>query len=317
MNKNIDITGVNLGEENAKSKPSDKTLTQENKDLPLFKKKIAISVSVNEDLVKLGLSEHHIHDISIEIARYIISNGGTALYAGDLRKGGFTEYFSELASQYIAENDRKQRFINYFCFPSSREVTEDVQIAFKKNHIKAQLVPLPAKLRDIDTERKYNPDADIEDRRIYSESFTNMRQQMAKDATARIVVGGKQYGFNGYIPGVIQETLLTLQENKPVYLIGGFGGATSNLISMVKGQSPIELHNDFQYNTEFLRSFKVHIKDSFHLADYDELKKDIQSITLERISDLNKLSMEENEILFTSKNIHEILYLLMKGLKAL
>jgi len=69
----------------------------------LNKKKIAISVSVNEDLEKIGFSEQHLNDISIEIARYIIANDGTALYGGDLRENGFTHYFSELSNQYKTE----------------------------------------------------------------------------------------------------------------------------------------------------------------------------------------------------------------------
>lgn len=87
MKKNkIDISGVD----------SDLILQekkQANKSKILNTKKIAISVSVNEDLEKIGFSEQHLNDISIEIARYIIANDGTALYGGDLRENGFTQYF--------------------------------------------------------------------------------------------------------------------------------------------------------------------------------------------------------------------------------
>jgi len=314
MSNKINISGV---EETTGFKTSVKTTKAIGRKLPLSGKKIAISVSVNEDLEKLGLSEHHINDISIEVARYVISNGGTGIYGGDLRVGGFTEYFSELSAQYMIENDRTPRFINYFCFPTSKDLTEAAQISFKKKQIKAQLVPLPIKLRGIDTEREYQPTAIVEDRKIYSESFRNMRQQMAKDTDARIVLGGKQQGFLGYIPGVIEEALLTLQENKPIYLIGGFGGATAGFISMLKGESPEMLSNEVQYNTEFLRSFREHINVDCPVADYSELKKQITGFSLKKISELNKLSEVENEVLFTSKNIHEILYLLMKGLKSL
>src|SRR5690606_31309895 len=99
MSKKVNISGVD-----------DSLVKNENKKVKNCKslkgKKIAISVSINEDLEASGLSLQHINDISIEIARYIISNGGTALYGGDLRKGGFTEYFSELSNQYKVANDR-------------------------------------------------------------------------------------------------------------------------------------------------------------------------------------------------------------------
>lgn len=309
MTDQINISGV----EDSLIEKNNQSLKKSNQSLS--GKKIAISVSINEDLERNGMSEQHLNDISIEIARYIISNGGIALYGGDLRVGGFTKYFSELSNQYKIENDRTFRFINYFPFPNSKGITQDVQIEFKSKQIKPEILALPNVIKEIDIDREYNPFENCEDRYIYSECFKEMRIKMAKDCTARILVGGKTKNYLGYIPGVIEEALYTLRENKPLFLIGGFGGATQKVIRLIKGEDVEELTNNYQYNTDFLKEFKDFINSKCDYTDFSKLKEEFLKFNLKKLSELNKLSIEENEILFSSKNIHEIVFLIMKGLR--
>jgi len=310
---NINITGID-GAASVTASLSDTYPKQFRK---LAGKKIAISVSENEDLEKLGLSLQHINDISIELARYIIANGGTALYGGDLRKDGFTQYFSELARQYKVANDETFRFINYFPFPNSKHITKEVRIDFKAKQVKPEILPLPEKFKSIDTDRSYNPTKDLNDRFIFAECFRDMRINMTRDCSARVVLGGKFTSYMGFIPGVIEETLTTLEQNKPLYLIGGFGGATAKLISVIQGEDVEELSNEYQYNTNFLKDYRIYAAKEYPWMDYEILKTQIQAFDIDALSELNKLSVAENEILFYSRNIHEILYLIIKGLKAI
>src|SRR5690606_22521806 len=121
--------------------------------------------------------------------------------------------------------------------------------------------------------------------------------------------------YLGYIPGVIEEALYTLRENKPLYLVGAFGGATEKLIKLIRGKTVKELTNDFQYSRSFLIEFKDYVDSKCEYTDYDLLKTELSKFDVKKLSDLNGLSIEENDILFTSKNINQIVYLLMKGLK--
>lgn len=311
--ENINITGI----DNTSIITADLNETYPLVLRKLAGKKIAISVSENEDLGRLGMSIQHINDISIELARYIIANGGTTIYGGDLRQGGFTYYFSELARQYKIANDDTFRFINYFPFPNSKAITREVEIDFKAKQVKPQILPLPEKLKNIDINRFYDPNNNLDDRLVFAECFRDMRIHMAKDCSARVVLGGKLTGYLGFIPGVIEEALTTLEQSKPLYLIGGFGGATARFISLIKGEEAEELSNDYQYKTDFLKEYRHRLAEEYPWMDYQILTKEIKAFNIERLSWLNKLSIAENEILFYSKNIHEILYLVIKGLKAI
>ena len=47
--------------------------------------------------------------------------------------------------------------------------------------------------------------------------------------SARILLGGKVDSYSGFLPGIFEEALTTLQSKCPVYLLGGFGGAAEIL----------------------------------------------------------------------------------------
>lgn len=282
----------------------------------LHGKKIAISVSASEELEVLGLSTHHLDDISIEIARYLIVNGATMLYGGDLRQGGFTRLFAELSYQYKYLSDKERRFVNYFPFPNSKTVTLDEKANFIKQQVEPIILEIPKHLGKIDKERKYEPFAIAEDRYIYSECFTEMRIRMAQDCNARILLGGKQKGYLGYLPGIIEEAYHTLVAKKPIYILGGFGGAANSLAQILLGKQPKELTNQFHHDSDFLREFREYCQEKATTPiDFDSVFNFFQEYTIERLSEQNGLTAEENQILFESTNIHELVFLIIKGLK--
>ncbi len=278
--------------------------------------RIAISVSDNEDLEHLGLSTHHLKDVMIELARYILANGGTLLYGGHLKKEGYTKLFAELSYQYKFLNDKSFRFVNFFPFPNSNSLSLEIKADFVKQQVEPVVIEIPEHLSEIDKQRKYDPINNIEDKFIFSECFSDMRNFMANSSHARIVVGGKQSKFLGYLPGIVEEAYYSLKANKPVYIIGGFGGAAKSLSKVICGEQPKELTNEFQYNVEILQNFNKVYQDKASVPmDYDKLIHFFKQFNLEVFSELNGLSIDENMVLFESQNIHEIVFLVMKGLK--
>lgn len=51
--------------------------------------------------------------------------------------------------------------------------------------------------------------------------------------SARILLGGKLDGFSGFVPGLFEEALVTLESQRPVYILGGFGGAAEILAAAI------------------------------------------------------------------------------------
>ncbi len=317
METEKNITGIseNLAESIAVQKVIEKKETPKGQ---LRGIRIAISVSESEELEQLGLSEHHIKDISIEIARYLIVNGATMLYGGDLRSGGFTELFSELSYQYKYLSDKEKKFINYFPFPTARKITDGDKAKFLQKQVDVKILGVPEHLGNPNPMKEYDPNNNIEDRFLYAECFADMRIQMANDSNARIVLGGRQKGFIGYFPGIVEETFHSLQAGKAVYLLGGFGGAAKSIIDIISGNNSNQLTNEFQFDTKFLQEFRdFAIAKSGVKLDYGFLFDFFKGHSVDSISNQNGLNHDENKILFESTNIHEVIFLIMKGLQSI
>jgi hypothetical protein len=57
-----------------------------------------------------------------------------------------------------------------------------------------------------------------------------MRRYMATRTQGRVLLGGKRSGFQGEIPGLMEEALISLENAHPVFLAGGFGGVTADIV---------------------------------------------------------------------------------------
>jgi hypothetical protein len=60
-------------------------------------------------------------------------------------------------------------------------------------------------------------------------SFTSMRRHMAELCDARVMVGGRKTDFSGEISGLCEEALLTIAARRPLFLLGGGGGASRDI----------------------------------------------------------------------------------------
>jgi len=68
-----------------------------------------------------------------------------------------------------------------------------------------------------------------------------MRHLSTAESSARIVLGGRVAGYSGQLPGVIEEAVITLRAGKPLYIVGGCGGAAHVLVEALRGDDPMEL----------------------------------------------------------------------------
>lgn len=105
-----------------------------------------------------------------------------------------------------------------------------------------------------------------------------------------------------------------MENEIPIYLIGGFGGVAKKIVDLLSDNIPKEFCVEHQSKNS---SFQT-------LYEYYKTKGEEDEINYEKINRLfiekgldglnNGLSVEENKILFESKNIYEIVYLIFQGI---
>ena len=311
--KNISGVSENLLKSIDKSIVSEPTA--EIKKRRLNNVRIGISISESDELKELGLSNIHQQDAMIEFARYLLVQGAHLVYGGDLRDKGYTFLFSELAYQYRSRSEQdKKHFTNYFSFPIHLRLNNSHLSEFKKNRVDVIKVA-PASGLKVDKTQYVEPSSSA-NKIIWAKSLTKMREEMNEKTDARIFIGGKLLKYLGKYPGIIEEAFVTLQSDKPTYLIGGFGGATNAIIANLQGKESEQLTDSFQSKnigfTEFKKLYNQ--KYTSEKIDYKKLTGFFKSYGLKRLCDNNGLSKKENERLFTTQHIPEMIFYVIKGL---
>lgn len=280
-------------------------------DLNLCDKKVAISVSENDDLPSLGIGGEVLKDLTVELTRHILNISGHLVYGGDLRKDGYTELFKELSNQYgqKEKSDSDVVYIdNYLAWPLYNNVT----LEQKAEYLNSRIQLIPAEAGDNVTEEEksvFVPPCSLENRLKWATSLTSMRKQMAKVTNARIVVSGRTSGFKGYMAGVAEEFMIATENKQAVYLIGGFGGVAHLLAEIIEQDTTSEVLREHAISDTKYKEIFDWCEDNGNPIAYSYF----DSI---KISDLNNgLSEEENKTLFHSVDIMEIVSLVLKGLK--
>lgn len=278
-------------------------------------KNVAISISESPDSSTLGIGKAMFEDLSVELARHLLISGAHLVYGGDLRPGGFTELFKDLSYQYgIYEKDKSfnNYFTNYLAWPIYIGMTPASQAEYKACRVNCQKAEIPDTI-PVDLRDLMVPPTTVENLYYWAESLKSMRQEMESHIDARIILGGRVTGFKGYMPGLYEEAINAAKANHPLFLLGGFGGASARLIQLIKGETSSDKlfeeccsHHLYQEFVSYLDKEKAEM--NFKVLDVFSNNMSVLK---------NGLSKEENEQLFVTTNVTEIIALVLKGLHTL
>ena len=278
--------------------------------------KIGLSISEISDneLIILGQEKSHLKKLSQMLAKKMIRNGTQLIYGGDLRNDGFTNFLFEEAAIVQDKTQSSDILVkNYTMWPIHLLQNEE----FKKWSARykgickfEKMTPAP----DIENKADLNAPVKldtIQNKYVLSRCLTYMRETMIAECDFRVSAGGKITNYTGCMPGILEEIYIAINQNKPLYLLGGFGGVTSKVCRCIQsGTIPEELSLDWQ------NSNNAHYSDL--LLEYTKHNKEIKygwvsELTIDSLN--NGLSTEENLRLFTTPFVDEAIHLITKGIK--
>lgn len=260
---------------------------------------IMMSMSESPDLGPLAMGEQHFQEAVKEIARHLLADGATLAYGGDLRKGGLTWLLFDMALTYnqaASPQSAKAKIVNYLaCTAWEKEgAREEVELKIRRQYRGAAVpkcLPRPADVQDPITGQPYGPgEAD-------AAALTDMRRRIIADSNAHICLGGKVEGYSGRYPGILEEIALSLRMGRPLYLLGGFGGATADAAGVLVGSSPVDP--------------KMRKLEETYAPGYKAAIEAIEGLKTKALS--NSLNPEENRELAAAVDIQTIIPLLLRG----
>lgn len=281
---------------------------------------IGISISESQNISELGLEHSHLQDALVEFARYLLVCGANLSYGGDVRydkKFNFAKILFDLGRNYIKDKKPADKINNYVAYPLNTLLDSDTKADLEDIANFIEVFP--------SNEFLGNPESTLEtrtlfDQYIWSRSLTNMREVMNASIDARIIIGGKTKGYKGKYPGVVEEAFIAISSNKPVYLIGSMGGAAKAVVDCLCGKNPIELTEEYQFDDIRYRELynfynEQATKEGLSPINYGELSNFFNEKGINSLN--NGLSEEENEKLFATTNVTEMISLVLNGLEKL
>lgn len=266
-------------------------------------KKIGISISEVNGEFNNGIENIHLYTAQEVIAKYLLYTKNKIIYGGDIsykKSFNFVEVLAQIAESY---DNKNESIINHVCYPLNKKIDQDIKAKYR-NIIEFK----DFNLLGIKEPDEIMPYSHIESLIPFSNNLSLMRAMMAKESDARIMLGGKHFGYLGKYPGLLEEAYYTLKAGKPLYLIGGFGGVSKLIVDLINGEDVKELTYDWQLNNQLNKNFKALIENGIE-PNYEEVINTIKN------SKLNNLLEEDNKKLFYSTSIEEIIFYIIKGLK--
>ncbi len=254
---------------------------------------VGISVSESPDLRALGLSHGHLRDAMAEIALHVLASGWSLAYGGDLRQHGFTQLLAELVRRYRDHPRHAGTIVvtDYLSWPVHIQMTSNKLAAFSAEHEPAaRLVLLTLDGARLAWEQRLKLPAHEPHEDEWTRGLTAMRTVMRGDIQARVVLGGRVEGYKGSMPGIAEETCLSLEARQPVFVLGGFGGCARDIAETLGLAKHWAGSRDEWAGRQCFRKYSP---DDLH----------------------NGLSQEENVVLVQTPHIQEAVTLVSRGLR--
>lgn len=229
------------------------------REKPLDGVLVGISVGDSQDVQAYGLLTRHV-DIALgTVASALVLRGARIAYGGDLRARGFTEQLYQNVAEAYADEvflaEGPPPFVHYLAaniwapLPAELEAWLSsgaglVEVRFmvgdgyvmvkasKGTFVVGSGETLPTAADVIGWLKGRVPQAAEP-----AASLALMRKAMGRDCDARILLGGKMFGYAGSEPGIPAEARELISEGAAVLPLGGFGGAARD-VAMAMGLAP-------------------------------------------------------------------------------
>ena len=207
---------------------------------------VGISVSPSAEAERLGYDERQINRIVIRMAQYFLDRDMRIIFGHDWREDGVMRAVAEFAgvvagrAESLADSDEGMygsqrptdgpvaRMVNVVA--ARREELSGAALAAERDSGGVLSVVAAG---DMAAEVREHWGSELEAHgwvttRGREGELTRLRHclTMMLAPGCRVCMGGRTEGYQGREPGVMEEARLALTYRKPLYLMGGFGGAT-------------------------------------------------------------------------------------------
>ena len=274
-----------------------------------------ISVSVPDDeefgeMLQIGHTPDSLHRLIQDISRHLLVRNTKLLFGGDLRekdKSGFTRFILDeaiaLRERGIKNFPKIENHVAWSCVDDTQQLC----------HLKADYDTVLT-LKQYDRPSVSNR---LDRQFVQAMALSKMRNRLTLRSDVRICAGGKRFGFKGAMPGVLEEVLIALRMNKPLFLLGGFGGVVQDIVDAISRKKSPESLTEWWQLKQSARYDKMlcFLKQSGRPVCYADILDELQRCSMKNLAKRAGLSYIEYSRLIHSPFVDECLFLILRGIR--
>lgn len=165
------------------------------------------------------------------MARSVLVQSGSLQYCGHLGPEGYTMFLISELDRYGRRDDPLSIVL---AWPVHRSLPlSEIRRAQDELGLFGRITCLDAAGCPVDfgSGREEAPPGVMQDE--IAPSLTAMRRTAIRLTQGRLLIGGRRTDYQGFMPGVLEEAALAVAADQPVFLAGGFGGVTTDIIEVI------------------------------------------------------------------------------------
>jgi SLOG cluster2 len=202
--------------------------------LPLEGIAVGISVSLGQDSAAFGFSDEDMNRAIVRLSRALLADGARLVFGHDWRPSGVMAAITQLAVSYDpgpgargGDGTRFCRITNLVPWDRQPELPKDLRADLEGRAIlkieQVELGDLPRHLAD-----GKEPSRDV----LVGVALRTLRRRLVERCHARVCLGGKMSGYQGFVPGILEEALGCAQHplHNCLLLSGLMGGAARRIL---------------------------------------------------------------------------------------
>jgi hypothetical protein len=296
---------------------------------PLAGLVVNLSVSQGDDSLKHGYPGWQVNRVTLQFVAALYGQGASLVFGHDWREDGVMEAVHGFALQMqppiplateAGQAEGQPLMRNLLPWPETPRLSQDEQEQLSTT-LRVETAGLPEELQQFDAEARAAGANAPAYAYLRARGLTFLRHRLTDLCDARICIGGPRSGSQGRYPGLIEEALLAVRQNKPLYLASLLGGASEQVIASVEGQA---IPHDFCPPApieQLYRQPPVYGDDPEpgpdRTIDRAAVWREFSEAGREGIARINRLSIEENNELLRTPVVERAIELVLTGLSRL
>jgi hypothetical protein len=293
---------------------------------PLAGLVVNLSVSESDDSANRGFPSWQVNRVTLQIVAALFGQGASVVFGHDWREDGIMEAVHGFALQVqapvplsaeVAEAETQPLLRNILPWPDAPRLS-DLEQEQLGSTLKVESAGLPEELRRYDTDARAAGPSSTLYAYLRARGLTFLRHRLNEVCDVRFCLGGRRAGSQGRYPGVIEEALLAVQQNTPLYVASMLGGASEQVVEAVEGR---EMPADFCRASPIERLYEQPPVNETNPATGDDRTIDRNAVWRkfaetgrEGVAAMNGLTIDENDELLSTPVIERAIELVLTGL---